>query len=43
MRALMISNDSLLHAEVAAQGSARLPAVQLVACLLYTSPSPRDS
>jgi DNA-binding NarL/FixJ family response regulator len=27
----MISNDSLLHAEVAAQGSARLPAVQLVA------------
>ena len=31
MRALMISNDSLLHAEVAAQGSARMPAVQLVA------------
>jgi pilus assembly protein CpaE len=31
MKALMISKDSLLHAEVAAQGSARLPAVQLVA------------
>lgn len=31
MRALMISNDSLLHAELAAQGSARMPAVQLVA------------
>ena len=31
MKALMISQDSLLHAEVAAQGSARMPAVQLVA------------
>jgi len=31
MKALMISKDGLLHAEVAAQGSARLPAVQLVA------------
>ncbi len=31
MKALMISKDSLLHAEIAAQGSARLPAVQLVA------------
>ncbi|WP_338769511.1 AAA family ATPase [Massilia sp. METH4] len=31
MKALMISNDSLLHAELAAQGSARLPAVQVVA------------
>lgn len=31
MKALMISKDSLLHAEVAAQGSARMPAVQLVA------------
>jgi pilus assembly protein CpaE len=31
MKALMISRDSLLHAEIAAQGSARLPAVQLVA------------
>ncbi|PHV08956.1 response regulator receiver protein [Janthinobacterium sp. BJB412] len=31
MKALMISHDSLLHAEVAAQGSARMPAVQLVA------------
>ncbi|AVR99424.1 AAA family ATPase [Pseudoduganella armeniaca] len=31
MKALMISKDSLLHAELAAQGSARLPAVQLVA------------
>ncbi|KQV79006.1 response regulator receiver protein [Massilia sp. Root351] len=31
MKALMISRDSLLHAEVAAQGSARMPAVQLVA------------
>jgi pilus assembly protein CpaE len=27
----MISKDSLLHAEIAAQGSARMPAVQLVA------------
>jgi pilus assembly protein CpaE len=27
----MISNDSLLHAEIAAQGSARMPAMQLVA------------
>jgi pilus assembly protein CpaE len=27
----MISNDSLLHAEIAAQGSARMPALQLVA------------
>jgi pilus assembly protein CpaE len=31
MKALMISRDSLLHAEIAAQGSARMPAVQLVA------------
>ncbi|MTV41575.1 AAA family ATPase [Duganella radicis] len=31
MKALMISKDSLLHAEIAAQGSARMPAVQLVA------------
>ncbi len=31
MKALMISRDSLLHAEVTAQGSARMPAVQLVA------------
>ena len=31
MKALMISRDSLLHAEVAAQGSARMPSVQLVA------------
>lgn len=31
MKALMISRDSLLHAEVAAQGSARMPALQLVA------------
>ncbi|WP_373989963.1 CpaE family protein [Duganella sp. BuS-21] len=31
MKALMISKDSLLHAELAAQGSARMPAVQLVA------------
>lgn len=31
MKALMISKDSLLHAEVAAQGSARMPALQLVA------------
>ena len=31
MKALMISRDSLLHAEVAAQGSARMPAMQLVA------------
>ncbi|WP_432381025.1 AAA family ATPase [Duganella sp. P38] len=31
MRSLMISKDSLLHAEIAAQGSARMPAVQLVA------------
>jgi pilus assembly protein CpaE len=31
MHALMISNDSLLYAEVAAQGSARLPALQLAA------------
>jgi pilus assembly protein CpaE len=31
MKALMISKDGLLHAEVAAQGSARMPAVQLVA------------
>ncbi|MYM69266.1 AAA family ATPase [Pseudoduganella sp. FT55W] len=31
MRALMISKDSLLHAEIAAQGSARMPAVQLIA------------
>jgi pilus assembly protein CpaE len=31
MKALMISKDSLLHAEIAAQGSARMPPVQLVA------------
>jgi pilus assembly protein CpaE len=31
MKALMVSKDSLLHAEIAAQGSARMPAVQLVA------------
>jgi len=31
MKALMISRDSLLHAEVAAQGSARMPPMQLVA------------
>jgi len=31
MKALMVSKDSLLHAELAAQGSARMPAVQLVA------------
>jgi len=31
MKALMISKDGLLHAEIAAQGSARMPAVQLVA------------
>jgi pilus assembly protein CpaE len=31
MKALMISKDGLLHAEVAAQGSARMPAVRLVA------------
>lgn len=31
MKALMVSGDSLLHAEVAAQGSARLPGLQLVA------------
>ncbi|NRR30889.1 AAA family ATPase [Oxalobacteraceae bacterium] len=31
MKALMISRDSLLHAELAAQGSARMPPVQLVA------------
>ncbi|MES2115506.1 MAG: response regulator, partial [Pseudomonadota bacterium] len=31
MKALMISRDSLLHAEIAAQGSARMPPVQLVA------------
>ncbi|WBS03288.1 AAA family ATPase [Pseudoduganella sp. SL102] len=31
MKALMISKDSLLHAEIAAQGSARMPALQLVA------------
>jgi pilus assembly protein CpaE len=31
MKALMISRDSLLHAELAAQGSARMPAVHLVA------------
>jgi pilus assembly protein CpaE len=31
MKALMISKDSLLHAEVAAQGSVRMPAVHLVA------------
>jgi pilus assembly protein CpaE len=30
MKALMISRDSLLHAEIAAQGSARMPAVLLV-------------
>jgi pilus assembly protein CpaE len=29
MRTLIISRDSLLHAEIAAQGSARLPALQL--------------
>jgi len=31
MKALMISKDSLLHAEIAAQGSARMPVLQLVA------------
>ncbi|TWI63053.1 pilus assembly protein CpaE [Pseudoduganella lurida] len=31
MKALMISKDSQLHAEIAAQGSARMPAVQLIA------------
>jgi pilus assembly protein CpaE len=31
MKALIISKDSLLHAEIAAQGSARMPPVQLVA------------
>ena len=31
MNALMISKDTLLHAEIVAQGSARMPAVQLVA------------
>lgn len=31
MKALMISDDALLHAEIAAQGSARMPPVQLVA------------
>ena len=31
MKALMISSDALLHAEIAAQGSARMPPVQLVA------------
>ena len=31
MKALMISKDSMLHAEIAAQGSARMPPVQLVA------------
>ena len=31
MKALMISKDSLLYAEIAAQGSARLPPVQLAA------------
>jgi len=31
MKALLISKDSLLRAEIAAQGSARMPAMQLVA------------
>ena len=31
MKALLISKDSLLRAEIAAQGAARMPAVQLVA------------
>ncbi len=31
MKALMISRDSLLHAEIATQGSARMPALQLAA------------
>ncbi|CAN7664793.1 AAA family ATPase [Pseudoduganella sp. LjRoot289] len=31
MKALMISRDNLLYAEIAAQGAARMPAVQLVA------------
>src|SRR5262249_11502331 len=31
MKSLMISKDGMLHAEIAAQGSARMPAVQLVA------------
>lgn len=31
MKALMVSPDSLLHAEVAAQGAARMPGLQLVA------------
>jgi len=31
MKALMISKDSMLHAEIAAQGSARMPPVQLAA------------
>jgi pilus assembly protein CpaE len=31
MKALMISKDSMLHAEIAAQGSARMPPVHLVA------------
>jgi len=31
MKALLISNDSLVRAEIAAQGSARMPAMQLVA------------
>ncbi|NGZ87507.1 AAA family ATPase [Duganella aceris] len=31
MKALMISSDALLHAEIAAQGSARMPPVQLMA------------
>ena len=31
MKALLISNDSLLHAEISAQGSARMPPLQLIA------------
>ncbi|TFW31180.1 AAA family ATPase [Duganella callida] len=31
MKTLMITRDSLLHAEIAAQGAARMPAVQLTA------------
>ncbi len=31
MKALMVSADGLLHAEIATQGAARMPGLQLVA------------